>query len=84
VGRVGATFWPALGIIGFIVLVLCGLGLAVVAVHILGRAPHAIPPSPGIAAILFLLASFLFVLGVVLLRRSIRALSAVWQAETRS
>ena len=38
VGRVGATFWPALGIIGFIVLVLCGLGLAVVAVTFLAGA----------------------------------------------
>jgi len=78
-GRVGATFWPALGIIGFIVLVLCGLGLAVVAVTFLAGAPHAIPPSPGVAAILFLLALLFVALGVVLLRRSIRALSAVWQ-----
>jgi uncharacterized BrkB/YihY/UPF0761 family membrane protein len=65
------------GIIGFIVLVLCGLGLAVVAGTFLVGAPHALPPSPGIAAILFLLALLSVVLGVVLLRRSICALSAV-------
>jgi hypothetical protein len=76
-GRVGVTFWPVVGIIGFIVLVLCGLGLAVVAVTFLGGAPHALPPSPGIAAILFLLALLSVVLGVVLLQRSIRALSAI-------
>ena len=74
-GRVGVTFWPAIGIIGFIVLVLCGLGLSVVAVAFLAGAPHAIPPSPGIAAILFFLALLCVGLGVVLLRRSIRALS---------
>src|SRR5438034_8577810 len=49
------SFWPVVGIVGFIVFVLCGLGLAVVAVIFVGGAPHAFPPSPGIAAILFLL-----------------------------
>ena len=77
-GRFRVIFWPAVGIIGFIVLVLCGLVLAVFAVTFLGGAPHALPSSPGVAAILFLLALLSFVLSAVLLRRSIRALSAVW------
>jgi hypothetical protein len=77
--RVGVTFWPVVGMIGFIALVLCGLGFAAVAIIFVSGAPHAIPRSPGIAAILFLLALFLVVLGIVLLRRSIRALSALWQ-----
>lgn len=76
-GRVAVTFWPVVGIIGFLVLVLCGLGLAAVAVTFLAGAPHAFPPSPGIAVILFLLALLSVVLAVVLLRRSIRALSRV-------
>src|SRR5207302_162777 len=40
-GRVRVTFWPVVGIVGFIVFVLCGLGLAVVAVIFVGGAPHA-------------------------------------------
>ena len=76
-GRAGVTLWPVVGFTGFIVLVLCGLGLAAVAVTFLGGAPHALPPSPEIAVILFLLALLCVVLAVVLLRRSIRALSAV-------
>jgi hypothetical protein len=79
-GRVGVSFWPVVGIIGFIGLVLCGLGLAVVAIIFVGGAPHAIPRSPALAAILFLLAVLCVVLAVVLLRRSIRALSANWQS----
>src|SRR5256886_6325931 len=79
-GRVRVTFWPVVGIVGFIVFVLCGLGLAVVAVIFVGGAPHAFPPSPGIAAILFLLALLFVALGGVLLRRSIRALSAMRQS----
>jgi len=79
-GRVRVTFWPVVGIVGFIVFVLCGLGLAVVAVIFVGGAPHAFPPSPGIAAILFLLALLFVALGVVILRRSIRALSAMRQS----
>jgi hypothetical protein len=31
-GRMRVTFWPVVGIVGFIALVLCGLGLAAVAV----------------------------------------------------
>lgn len=77
--RVGVTFWPVVGMIGFIALVLCGLGLAAVAIIFVSGAPHAIPRSPGIAAILLLLALLLVVLGIVLLRRSIHALSALWQ-----
>src|SRR5438034_8138304 len=38
------SFWPVVGIVGFIVFVLCGLGLAVVAVIFVGGAPHAFPP----------------------------------------
>ncbi len=79
-GRVGVTFWPVVGIVGFIALVLCGLGLALVAIIFVSGAPHAFPPSPGIAAILFLLALLCVVLAVVLLRRSIRALSATRQS----
>jgi hypothetical protein len=78
-GRVRVTFWPVAGIIGFIVCVLCGLGVAAVAVIFVRGAPHAIPRSPGIAAILFLLALLVAGFGIVLLRRSIRALSALWQ-----
>ena len=79
-GRVGVTFWPVIGIIGFIACVLCGLGLAAVAIIFAIGAPHAFPSSPGIAVILFLLALLLVVLGVVLLQRSIRALFATAQS----
>jgi hypothetical protein len=79
-GRVRVTFWPVVGIIGFIACVLCGLGLAAVAIIFAIGAPHAFPRSPGIAAILFFLALLFVVLGVVLLRRSIRALSATAQS----
>lgn len=82
-GRFGVIFWPVLGIIGFIVLVLWGLVLAVVGVTFWGGAPHALPASPGIAAILLLLALLSIVSGVVLLRRSIRALSTVSQGESQ-
>jgi hypothetical protein len=79
-GGVRVTFWPVVGIIGFIACVLCGLGLVAVAILFVAGAPHAFPSSPGIAAILFLLALPFVVLGVVVLRRSIRALSATWQS----
>lgn len=79
-GRVRVSFWPVVGIIGFIALVLCGLGLAVVAIVFVSGAPHAIPRSPALAAILFLLALLCVVVAVILLRRSIRALSANWQS----
>jgi hypothetical protein len=78
-GRVRVTFWPVVGIAGFIALVLCGLGLAMVALFFVSGAPHAIPRSPGLAAILFLVALLFVVLGIVLLRRSVRALSATQQ-----
>jgi hypothetical protein len=78
--RVRLTFWPVVGIIAFIASVLCGLGLAAVAVILVVGVPHAIPPSPGIATILFLLALLFVVLGFALLRRSIRALSATRQS----
>ena len=78
-GRAGVTFWPVIGIIGFIALVLCGLGLAAGSIIFAIGAPHAFPSSPGIAVILFFFAVLLVVLGVVLLRRSIRALSVTSQ-----
>ena len=79
-GRMRVTFWPVVGIVGFIALVLCGLGLALIAGFFVIGAPHAIPRSPGLATVLFLVALLLIVLGVVLLRRSIRALSAMRQS----
>jgi hypothetical protein len=82
-GGVRVTFWPVVGIIGFIALVLCGLGLAAVAILFVVGAPHAFPSSPGIAAILFLVALLFVVLGFVLLRRSIRALSATRPSGTQ-
>ena len=78
--RRGLTIWPVVGIVAFIAFVLCGLGLAAVAVILVVGAPHAIPPRPGIATVLFLLALLLVVLGVALLRRSIRALPARQQS----
>ena len=75
----GVSFWPVIGVIGFIALVLGGLGLVLASILFVGGAPHAIPRSPALAAILFLLALLCFALAVVLLRRSIRALSANWQ-----
>jgi hypothetical protein len=58
--------------------VLCGLGLAFVAEIFVTGAPHLIPRSPVLATVFFLLALLSVGLGVILLRRSIRALSAVW------
>jgi hypothetical protein len=78
-GRVRVTFWPVAGIAGFIALVLCGLVSAMVALIFVIGAPHAIPRSPGLAAILFLVALLFVVLGIVLLQRSVRALSATQQ-----
>ena len=79
-GRVRVTFWPIVGVIGFIVCVLCGLGVVAVAILFAIGAPHAFPSSPGIAAVLFCLALVFIVLGVILLRRSIRTLSATSQS----
>jgi hypothetical protein len=51
-GRMRVTFWPVVGIAGFIALVLSAFGLAMVALLFVIGAPHAIPRSPGLAAIL--------------------------------
>src|SRR5256885_17048419 len=66
-GRVRVTFWPVVGIIGFIACALCGLGLAAVAIIFSIGAPHAFPRKPGIAGILFFFSLPFFVLGVGLL-----------------
>ena len=79
-GRVKVTFWPMIGIIGFIACVLCGLVLTAIAILFGVGAPHALASSPGIAAGLFVLALLFVGLGVILLRRSIRALSATAQS----
>src|SRR5258708_38334313 len=71
------TFWPVVGIAAFIALVLCGLDLAFVAEIFVTGAPHAIPRSPGLATVFFLLALLSVRLAGILLRRSIRGLSAV-------
>jgi hypothetical protein len=79
-GRARVSFWPMVGIIGFIASVLCGIGLGWVAIIFVVGAPHAIPRSPVLAASFFLLALLSVVLGVVILRRAIRAFSANWQS----
>lgn len=79
-GRVKVTFWPMIGIVGFIACVLCGLGITAIAILFGVGAPHALPRSPGIAAGLFLIALLFVGLGVILLRRSIHALSASAQS----
>src|SRR5215471_6591905 len=79
-GRAGVSFWLVVGIIGFIALMLCGLGLGSAAIIFMVGAPHAIPRSSAVAASFFLLALVCVVLAVVLLRRSIRAFSANWQS----
>src|SRR5258705_1995540 len=76
-GRMRVTFWPVVGVAAFIALVLCGLGLALVAEIFVTGAPHAIPRSPVLATVFFLLALLSVGLGVILLRRSIRAVSAL-------
>jgi hypothetical protein len=45
--RVGVTFWPVVGMIGFIALVLCGLGVAAVAIIFVSGAPQAINAVTG-------------------------------------
>lgn len=68
-----AMFRSAAGIVAFIVLMLSGLALALMALLFATGAPHAFPSLPGIAAALFLVALLLVWAGVTLLRRSIHA-----------
>src|SRR5512140_45201 len=75
-GRAGATVESVVGIIGAVLLFLFALGAAMAALVFLWGAPHAFPPSPGIAAIFFLVALSCAALGIFLLRRSARSLSS--------
>jgi hypothetical protein len=74
-------FWPVVGIVAFVALMLSGLGVTLVAIFFVIGAPHAIPPSPWTAAALFLSAAFLIGASIALLRRSIRALTVTQPPE---
>ena len=78
-GRVRVTIWAVVGVVGLVVCVLCSLGFGAMATLFLIGAPHAVPRSPGLAAILFVATVLLAGIGVIILRRTIRLVSAAGQ-----
>ncbi len=78
-GLSGTIVWSAVRIIAFFLLILGGLLVALLALAAASGAPHAFAPSPGLAAVLFLIAVLLVVFGTYRVRRSILELSSILQ-----
>ena len=77
-----ATVGSVGGIVGFIVLLLCGIGLAAFALLFAVGAPHVIPAGPAFAALLLLVALLFWTAAILILRRSVATLSKLTDSET--
>ena len=72
--RNGALAWPVLGIIGFVLLLLCSGYVAILGFAISAGAPHAFRGDARLGLIFELIAAGLIVAALLLLRNAIRRL----------